>query len=141
MNRERVFSAILHNNRIVMVKVEDKGRTYWSLPGGGVEKGEVHEDTAVREVWEEVNLKVKVIRYLFEKEYSAGTEYCYLAEPIDGYDLTLTLGHDPELSNDKQVLTNAEWREISEVCDDLQVAQVLKTLKLNELIKYKIDIP
>ena len=38
MNRDRAFSAVLSNGRIAMVKVEEEGRSFWTLPGGGVEQ-------------------------------------------------------------------------------------------------------
>ena len=38
--------------------------TYYALPGGHVENGEMIEDTVVRELKEEMNLDIRVIRYL-----------------------------------------------------------------------------
>jgi ADP-ribose pyrophosphatase YjhB (NUDIX family) len=46
MNRERAFSAVLSNGKIAMVKVDKKDRSYWTLPGGGVEEGESREEAA-----------------------------------------------------------------------------------------------
>jgi 8-oxo-dGTP diphosphatase len=136
MGRDRAFSAIIHDGKIVMVKVEERGSTYWTLPGGGVENGESLEEAAIREAMEEVNLKIKIIRYLFQSEYSGGTQYCYLAVPADKCEISL--GYDPELDSAEQVLTKAEWIDISEVRNDIQVSAVLKSLTSEELNKHKI---
>jgi 8-oxo-dGTP diphosphatase len=138
LKRDRAFSAIIHNGKIVMVKVDDKNRSFWTLPGGGIETGESREGAAIREAMEEVNIKIKINRFLFEREYEEGTEYCYLAEPVKG--TNIKLGYDPEFEAHEQVLTKAEWKEIKKVQDDLHVSIVLKSLKPEEFIKYNIAL-
>jgi len=57
-----VGAAILvldEQNRLLMMKRSDSG--YWGLPGGATEPGEVVEDAAKRETFEEVNLEVGVM--------------------------------------------------------------------------------
>ncbi len=139
VHRDRAFSAILANGKIAMVKVEEKDRSFWTLPGGGVEKGEKREETAVREALEEINLKIKIIRFLFARQYSAGTEYCYLAEPQTG-EQHLKIGHDPELAANEQVLKHAQWIQISDLKDDLHVSRVIGALSREEIVKYNINL-
>lgn len=139
MNRDRAFSAVLSNGRIAMVKVEEEGRSFWTLPGGGVEQGETCEEAAVREAMEEVNLDVEIIRFLFAREYSAGTEYCYLAEPRLG-EPQIKLGCDPELDVHEQVIKKAEWIHIAHLKDDLHVSRVIASLSEDEIVKYNIRL-
>jgi ADP-ribose pyrophosphatase YjhB (NUDIX family) len=42
----------------------DPGRGAWTFPSGYVDRGEVVEEAAAREVWEEVNLAVRIERLL-----------------------------------------------------------------------------
>ena len=42
----------------------------WVLPKGTVEKGENHQQTALREVREETGVKAKIIEYIGKSEYS-----------------------------------------------------------------------
>ena len=137
IHRDRAFSAILSDGKIALVKVEEKDRSYWTLPGGGVEKGESREKAAVREALEEINLKIKIVRFLFSGKYPAGIEYCYLAEPLNG-EQRIKLGRDPELGAGEQVLKRAEWVPIVNLHDDLHVSQVLRSLSREEIVKYKI---
>jgi len=54
-----VGAAILildEQNRLLMMKRSDSG--YWGLPGGATEPGEIVEDAAKRETFEEVSLEV-----------------------------------------------------------------------------------
>ena len=136
MNRDRAFSAIIHEGKIAMVYHDSYPLSHWTLPGGGVENGENLEEAAIREALEEVNLKINVIRFLYKDNWERGFEYCFLAEPIDFENFKT--GYDPELDSRNQIIKNAEWKDIIEMKDDLQVKQVLRELTLEEKIKYKI---
>lgn len=58
----RIRSAVLvvEDGRVLLVRHQKNGRTYWLLPGGGVEFGESAPDAARREVQEETGLQVEV---------------------------------------------------------------------------------
>lgn len=58
--RVRVSLLIHGAEGILLVRHEKDGRSYWLLPGGGVEFGETMEQTARREAWEETGLDVAV---------------------------------------------------------------------------------
>ena len=63
--RVRVSVIIIDENRILLVRHEKYGRTYWVLPGGGVDFGESLEEAAVREVKEETDLDITVDKLVF----------------------------------------------------------------------------
>lgn len=136
--RDRAFSAIIKESKIVMVHIIDGTKNFWTLPGGGVIEGESFEEAAIREVKEEVNLDVTIIRSLFNREYDVGTEYCFLTDLKNDSDLTL--GYDPEYALEHQILVDASWRSIVEVKEDLHVSEVLKALTEREKNQYKINI-
>lgn len=138
MNRERALAAIIQNGKIVMVKAEEEHRSYWTLPGGGVESCETREEAAIREAKEEANIDIKIIRYLFEGQCSAGTEHCYLAVPVGNP--IVELGYDPELEADQQILTNVEWKDMNTVQNDLHVRRVLEALSESELKEFNIRV-
>ena len=57
-----VAAVVIEDERVVLVR---RGRPpaygEWSLPGGAVEPGEMLEEAVVREVQEEIGLKVEVV--------------------------------------------------------------------------------
>jgi 8-oxo-dGTP diphosphatase len=49
-----------HEKNVLMVKNIGEGSSYYTLPGGAVEKGETLEEAAIREVKEETGLDVQI---------------------------------------------------------------------------------
>lgn len=142
MTRPRACGALIHNNTILMVRHVEPTRSYWTLPGGGVEAGETPAEAAVREVWEETGLRVKVTRLLWEGTYGHGArtspEYCYLVVPeAEGEGLhTVALGLDPEeahLPSHHRLLQGVAWVPLSDLTGDAQVARVLMALAGEEV--------
>ena len=138
MKRVRAFNAIIHKGKIAMIYNIEPERKYWTLPGGGVENNENLEETAIREAYEEANLNIRIIRYLYKNEYNNGIEHCFLSEPINPE--KIKTGYDPEFSENEQIIIKAEWRDIIEVKNDIQVSLVLKNMTKEELDRYKIYI-
>jgi 8-oxo-dGTP diphosphatase len=56
----RASAAIVVERRILLVRQEKAGTTYWLLPGGRVDRGESLEETVTREVEEECCVRVAV---------------------------------------------------------------------------------
>lgn len=57
-----VHAYCFYKDQLVVVYEELKNR--WILPGGGIEEGESYEETTVREVLEETNMKVLRQRFI-----------------------------------------------------------------------------
>ena len=131
--RPRVCAAIIYEDKILMVRHKRNDRSYWTLPGGGVEEGENHEQAVMREVYEETHLQIKVIRFLFDEPYSNGTTYCYLAK-VDGSE-DAKLGSDPEekeIPPRDRILQEVNWHSLESKRYDRQVSKVLECLSRND---------
>ncbi len=137
MNRPRACGALIHNNAILMVQHVEPSRSYWTLPGGGLEAGETPAEAAVREVWEETGMRVRAVRLLWEGTYGHGArtspEYCFLvAMEADAQERhCVVLGVDPEeahLPAETRLLQGVDWIPLAELTSDAQVARVLMAL-------------
>jgi len=60
--RVRVAAIIIRDGEILLVRHLKHGKTYWLLPGGGVDYGETLAEALVREIKEETNLDIVVGR-------------------------------------------------------------------------------
>lgn len=66
--RIRVAVALVEEGRVLLVRHVKGDRTYWLLPGGGLEFGESLADGARREMLEETGIVVEVGNLLFAAE-------------------------------------------------------------------------
>ncbi len=75
----RYQGAIINDHQILLVRHAEhvSGRSYWIIPGGGIEAGETEEECVQREMLEETNLRVEVERLLLDEEGIRGGIYQY----------------------------------------------------------------
>ena len=111
----RAQCLVVRDSKILLVKCHEDDAHY--IPGGGIEPGETSEQAALRELQEECNVTGKII-----KKTSEWT--C----PLDGSSKLYTywinigeqqpsLGYDPELAPDKQLLAEVRWLALDELSE------------------------
>ena len=72
--------CVNERNEVLMVLQGQKGeKKRWSVPSGGLEKGETLEECCIREVWEETGYNVEVVSKIYEKrrDYIWGSVYVH----------------------------------------------------------------
>lgn len=96
--RVRVAAIIVMDDKILLVRHEKNDRTYWLLPGGGVEFGETLEQALVRELKEETNLDIVVDRPVMINDsvppdgHRHVLNICFTAR-VTGGDLSVAVDH------------------------------------------------
>lgn len=103
--------------KILMVKQAHEGNDIWMPPGGGIEDGENSSEAAIREVFEETGLEIRIIRLLWHVEEVSekkGQRFVnfFLGERTDG---RLCLGTDPEFDSTSQVLREVKFLKKREI--------------------------
>ena len=116
----RARAVVLRGDAVLMVKVSIGGRTWWTLPGGGVEPGETEEEAALRELAEETQLQGTNPRLLCHVP-----DACYLVDVDENDEPRLDI--DPSL-NDATEIVDVAWRPLAEVADDAHVKVVIAAL-------------
>ena len=95
----RYQGAIIRDHHILLIKQIEhaSGRSYWLLPGGGIEPDETEEGCVQREMWEETGLHVHVQFLLLDEPVSPGGIYqrrkTYVCQVLDG---EAQPGYEPE---------------------------------------------
>lgn len=93
MNIEiKVVAAILQKEDKILIARKKEGKPlagYFEFPGGKIEKGETPEESLIRELMEEMNIKIAIKEYVGESIYDYGNGKVisllgYKSEIIDG---------------------------------------------------------
>ncbi len=115
--RIRVNGVLIEENKILMVKHRmSADRDFWSTPGGGMQFGSPAQENLSREFLEETGLKIAVGDFLCINEYLApplhALECFFEVKRISG---NATLGNDPELAPENQILSEIKWMTLTEL--------------------------
>ncbi len=132
-----VRAIIKKNDSFIVVEHnEEKHGKFFIFPGGGIENGETIFEATQREVLEETNLNVRANKIVYIRETrlgkDTGIEFYVLCEFIDG---EMKLGSDPELSDNKQVLTKLKALSIDELNNEKWYPEELNDILQNDNIK------
>jgi 8-oxo-dGTP pyrophosphatase MutT (NUDIX family) len=97
MMRFRVTLIIVQDEEILLIDRQRNGRSYYVLPGGGVEPGESLAQAAIREAQEELSLAVELGPLLYTRPWDNGRlqqmEYAFFVTHYDGQPVL----DDPEI--------------------------------------------
>jgi len=95
----RYQGAIVQEDCLLLIRHQEhvSGRDYWVIPGGGRKEGESEEACVIREMKEETNLDVEVVRLILDEPHFPGRVYqrarTFLCRPVGG---EAQPGYEPE---------------------------------------------
>lgn len=116
--RVRVNGLLVKDRSLLLVKLNSKTRTepFWIPPGGGVEFGELLEETLIREMKEETGLDINVGGLRYTSQYINPPWHAvefYFDVEAENHDIKL--GSDPELDDGDQMLQDIRYIPFSEL--------------------------
>ena len=132
--RLRVCGLLVEDDRILLAQLHSPAteELIWTPPGGGVKFGEKLAEGLKREFLQETNLEVSVHNLLHINEFIDSpfhaVEFYFEVERQSG---RLELGHDPELTWNRQLLNDLQWVSLKKL-DQLAFApESLRSKLLN----------
>jgi 8-oxo-dGTP diphosphatase len=111
--RIRVSVIVIEEGKILLVRHEKQGKTYWVLPGGGVDYGETVEQAAVRELKEETNLDIALEKLVFVDDFIPEDRHRHV---VDVYFTAKVVGGKLELGADS-IMREVRYFPIEELSD------------------------
>lgn len=113
--RTRVNGVLIQDGEILMIKHHmGNGKYFWNVPGGGMKYGSSSEANLKREYMEETGIEIETLNFLCTYEYLNpplhAVELYFEVRQIGG---KLNIGIDPELPNDKQLITEIQFLDIN----------------------------
>lgn len=114
--RVRVCGLVIEGDTVLMVQMNSPTwhEPIWMPPGGGLEFGEALAEGVVREMREETGLLVEPEHIMYATEFFKASfhtvEFYWKCTLLSG---TLTVGQDPEIAADRQILQNAAFLPVA----------------------------
>ena len=108
--RIRVAGILVKDGQILLVRHEKNGKSYWLIPGGGVDFGETAEEALIREYQEEVGLQIKVGKLVLVHDSIPPNRH---RQVLNLYFLVTTDNYDIQVTQDG-VLKGAAFQPLSE---------------------------
>ena len=109
-----IFRTTQDNNRQILATQRGYGEFAggWEFPGGKIEVGESSKDALIREIKEELDVKIKVEKHIHTIEYDYPNFHlsmeCFACELEENQEITL-LEHKNAKWLDKSNLYSVEW--------------------------------
>ncbi|MBQ9058478.1 MAG: (deoxy)nucleoside triphosphate pyrophosphohydrolase [Atopobiaceae bacterium] len=130
MKSVRVVAAIIEKDKRILATQRGYGEFEggWEFPGGKIEPHEKPEDALVREIHEELNTEIAVIRFITNVQYDYESFHldmdCYLCSLLDE---TFELcEHHAARWLDADLLNSVEWLPADiEILDTLREQEVV----------------
>ena len=82
--RISVRGIIINDNKMYFIYRVKENDDYYVFPGGGLEAGETINECLVRELKEEINIEVDIVKELYRLEREDSVEYYILCKHISG---------------------------------------------------------
>lgn len=115
--RKRGVAVVIRHGHVLLVK--DRGKNYFSLPGGGVHRGERSHQAAGRELYEETGLKATKTTYIGSFDGAVSKHKAFLIE-ADGH---------VHLKNRGELIAHLWWDMKSDIPVYQHVKSILGMLK------------
>jgi len=126
--------AVLDGNRVLLVKRKDEpAKDHWWIPGGRIYKNEKLKDAAIRKVYEETGIKIKIKKLIGTYEFFWHKGFFSAlrtgAHTIDVTFLAEPLNKDPKIKLDK---ASSDYKWINRIEEDFHpyIIKVLKDSKI-----------
>lgn len=113
--RDRSVVFVIRDKKILMEKLCYGGRTFYSIPGGGIEDDETPEEAAIRELKEECGLDGVIVKKLAEIYNHDRIEYSFEVRVPENQ--PAIKGYDPEEPKDEQSIKDVLWMDLNQIAE------------------------
>ncbi|TLS35744.1 NUDIX domain-containing protein [Pseudalkalibacillus caeni] len=135
--RKSARVLIVQDGKVALIKREKNNQIYFVLPGGGVEGEEGFEQAALREAYEELGVRVEIIRLVTLVRSEERIEYLYEAKVISGMFGT---GKAHEFSDPLRGKYFPMWLDIKEVTNYDLRPSIVKGILTKKFINEKYSL-
>ncbi len=127
MDYEKSCGAIIYRYKeeeLQVLLIQQSPGRHWCFPKGHVEKDETEEETAIREIQEEVGLNIKI-----NKGFRHVTSYLVAAQVIKKVVYFAAEALNEDINIQEKEILNAKWLTIPKALETITYSNDKKTLE------------
>lgn len=135
MTRQAVRAIVMRDGNLLVMHRNKFGKEYETLPGGGIEPGEIQEDALRRELAEETSVIIGSARLVFTEQAGDpfGDQFIYLCEYISGEPSLAPDSEEAMINKLGQNLYDPRWVAIADLQNLPFLSEKLKALILESV--------
>jgi len=115
---ERSCGAVVYriiNNEVRYLLIKNRRSTHWGFPKGHIEKGETHEQTAIREVLEETGIHIQIL-----PQFASKSEYTIQGRVEKSVTIFLAKTKDTQTTIQREEIEDYIWLRYSDALQMLK---------------------
>lgn len=135
MTRQAVRAIVIRDGQLLVMHRNKFGKEYETLPGGGIEPGEVYEDALRRELAEETSIVIGSARLVFTEKAGDpfGDQFVYLCEYISGEPQLAADSEEAMINKLGQNLYDPRWVAIADLPNLPFLSEQLRSVILQSI--------
>lgn len=108
------------------IKKDGSVKEYYVIPGGGLEEGETLEENVIRELKEEFNVDIEIVKFLSTEEYDDTIANYFLCKIVNG---TPKLGGEELERMTPENYYEIRYIDLNDIdCYDINAKDIIKNL-------------
>jgi len=135
MKKDRVVGIVVYEHKILLMYRINKGKKYYTLPGGGIETGETLKDAVKRELLEETSIVIKPGRFIYDVDWGDNNQHFLICKYIEGVPILGDYIEKQVMAKDSEQYYEPMWVEVEKLASFLLYPLEIRDWLIDDIVR------